>query len=339
MTAVLRAIAVIALLAFAGYVAFQAVTGKTGSRYYMIAGQGADAKKVELNQAEAERLRAEANGPRVEFSWPRTFGLWLAALLTLAILSFLYKDNPLYRFAEHLFVGVSAAYIMVLAFWDNVIKLLFVKLDPWHAKRYLLPDLNLDELANTLALRSWLSGVAPYEEAVRTGGLAAPWYALMDYWFWIPTVLGVMLLWRLAPKGGWISRWPLAFIIGATAGIRLVAYLQADFVAQIRNAIVPIIQPIYQTGADGAVAVSYGMTFYASVMNNWLLLFGTLCVLVYFFFSLEHKGVVGRVSRLGVWVLMIAFGAGFGYTVMGRIALLVGRFQFLATDWLGYEPW
>jgi hypothetical protein len=31
---------------------------------------------------------------------------------------------------------------------------------------------------------------------------------------------------------------------------------------------------------------------------------------------------------------MIAFGATFGFTVMGRISLLIGRVQFLLTDWL-----
>ena len=35
----------------------------------------------------------------------------------------------------------------------------------------------------------------------------------------VPLVLGGMLLWRLAPIGNWIARWPLAFIIGSTAGI------------------------------------------------------------------------------------------------------------------------
>ena len=30
-------------------------------------------------------------------------GVWVAAVLTLFIFSFLYKDNPLYKFAEHLF--------------------------------------------------------------------------------------------------------------------------------------------------------------------------------------------------------------------------------------------
>ena len=37
-------------------------------------------------------------------------GAWLAIFLTLCILSFLYKDNPFYKIAEHLFVGVSIGY-------------------------------------------------------------------------------------------------------------------------------------------------------------------------------------------------------------------------------------
>ena len=30
-------------------------------------------------------------------------------------------------------------------------------------------------------------------------------------------------------------------------------------------------------------------------------------------------------SRFGIWVLMIGFGASFGFTVQGRIALAIGR--------------
>jgi len=39
------------------------------------------------------------------------FGIIVAAGLTLALYSFLYKDNPLFKFAEHIFVGVAAAYV------------------------------------------------------------------------------------------------------------------------------------------------------------------------------------------------------------------------------------
>ncbi len=61
---------------------------------------------------------------------------------------------------------------------------------------------------------------------------------------------------------------------------------------------------------------------------------GTICTLVYFFFSVEHKGAVGRVARVGIWYLMITFGAAFGFTVMGRVTLLAARFEFLMDDWL-----
>jgi len=56
--------------------------------------------------------------------------------------------------------------------------------------------------------------------------------------------------------------------------------------------------------------------------------------LIYFFFSAEHKGALGGTAKLGIWFLMVAFGASFGYTVMARISLLIGRMQFLLGDWL-----
>ena len=62
--------------------------------------------------------------------------------------------------------------------------------------------------------------------------------------------------------------------------------------------------------------------------------FGVLACLTYFFFSVEHRGLVGRISRVGIWYLMITFGASFAYTVMGRIALLAARIEFLFDDWL-----
>lgn len=48
------------------------------------------------------------------------FGTWLAALRVLCIYSFLYKDNPLYKFAEHVYVGILAGYF-VAAEYHNVV--------------------------------------------------------------------------------------------------------------------------------------------------------------------------------------------------------------------------
>jgi len=56
---------------------------------------------------------------------------------------------------------------------------------------------------------------------------------------------------------------------------------------------------------------------------------------VFFFFSTEHKGAIGATAKLGIWYLMVSFGAAYGFTVMSRISLLIGRFQFLLDPWLG----
>jgi hypothetical protein len=226
-----------------------------------------------------------------QVSVSRTIGIWVAALFTLCVLSFVYRDNPFYKVAESVFVGVSAAYWMVVGFWTTIIPNLLGKLFPgW--------------------IHSWaMPGLSPEWEPF--------WWT-----YFAPLILGVMLLWRLAPTGAWIARWPLAFIIGTTAGIRLVGFIHADFLSQIRNSIVPLI--VMEQG---------GFDFWES-LRNLILIVGVLSCLVYFFFSFEHKGVVGKTAKLGIWFLMVTFGAAFGYTVMGRIALLAIRLEFLFDDWL-----
>jgi ABC-type microcin C transport system permease subunit YejB len=67
---------------------------------------------------------------------------------------------------------------------------------------------------------------------------------------------------------------------------------------------------------------------------NLIIFFGVLTTLIYFYFSKEHTGLLGGTARVGIWFIMIAFGAHFGYTVMGRISLLIGQVQFILIDWL-----
>ena len=146
-----------------------------------------------------------------------------------------------------------------------------------------------------------------------------------EFWFLylVPLFLGILLLMRLSPSGAWISRWPLAFIIGTTAGMRLVGFLHADFLSQISNTIIPV-----------WVTDSAGRFDFWESLRSLIIVLGVLCGIVYFFFSIEHKGIVGKTAKVGIWYLMITFGAAFGYTVMGRIALLAIRLEFLMDDWL-----
>ena len=48
-------------------------------------------------------------------------GIWLGAVLTLMIYSFLSRDNPFYHFAEHLFVGMSAGYWLIYTIFNVLI--------------------------------------------------------------------------------------------------------------------------------------------------------------------------------------------------------------------------
>ncbi len=212
--------------------------------------------------------------------------LWVGALLTLMIFSFLYQDNPFYKFAEHLFVGVSAAYWMVQGFWQQIIPNLLAKLFP-----------------------RAMEGIVP----------AAAGQAPQPHYF-VALLLGLILLMRLVPPIAWMSRWAMAFIIGYTAGSNLTRYLSSDFISQV------------QATMSRPLLTSAGTNWLDTIMlnvSNLIVVGGVLCGLIYFFFSKEHTGAFGRASRVGIWVLMVAFGASFGYTVMARISLLIGRIEFL----------
>ncbi len=196
-------------------------------------------------------------------------GSTLAGLLTLAIFSFLYRDNPVYKFAEHLFVGLASGYYVALQFHTVFLPNLWT------------PLTHEGQLINI-----------------------------------IPLILAVLLFMRLMPKGAWLSRWSIGLMVGAYAGLALIGALQGDLVAQVRANMLSV-----NTGS------------FLQNMGNVVLILGTLACLIFFFFSTEHVGAIGVTARIGIYFLMISFGASYGFTVMGRIALLIGRLTFLFHDW------
>ena len=240
-------------------------------------------------------INGEGDNPYLD-----SFLVTIAAFFTLAIMSFLYKDNPYYKFAEHLFVGISAAYWMCLGFWSTIVGNLIPRLSVGLSEFFKVPYIEGD----------------------------------YNFFFVIPIIFGILLLMRLSSKGGWLSRWPLAFIVGTTAGLNFVRYLRSDFVNQIKSTILPLVVDWQGFGAFFADLNFTATGQVAMMVSNLVIFIGVICGLIYFYFSKEHSGLFGKASRVGIWVLMITFGASFGYTVMGRISLLVGRLTFLFKDWL-----
>lgn len=294
----------------------------TEQRAEVAATEGEPAKTVEWTEYRnvAVRERNAVDAANVSLSVPRSIGLWVAALLTLAVFSFLAGDNPAYKLAESVFVGVSAGYAMVAAFWDELVPNLFVKLAPETMRYVGFGNLKGEDVPG---LSRFFGAAARFDAS----GLSEHAGHLIHL---VPVVLSVMMLWQLAPKGGWIARWPLAFFIGATAGIRLYTFFESDFLRQIQQTMLPLVVLVPQ---EGSRALDATESFKAS-LKNLTIVVGVLTSLTYFFFSIEHRGPVRVATRTGVYVLMITFGAGFAYTVMGRIALLAERFEFLFIDWL-----
>ena len=202
------------------------------------------------------------------------FGTFIAAGITLSLYSFLYKDNPLFKFAENLYVGVAAAYTLT-QIWYTV----------------LLADV-----------------VRPLSELDRE--------SMGNLWLIVPTLLGFFMLTQLSSsKFSWLSRIAFAFVVGLGSGLAIPRTIAANVLAQLE----PTMQPITATWEG---------------LNLLIILVGVVTVLVYFFYSVEHTGAVGVASKIGIWFLMISFGASFGYTIMARLSLLIGRVGFLLEEWL-----
>jgi hypothetical protein len=202
--------------------------------------------------------------------------VWIAAILTLAIFSFLYRENPFYRIAEHLYVGLGNGY--AITFY-------------WH--RVLMPSL-ITPVGNnpSIVTKVWLIAIA---------------------------IIGALYFTRFIPKISWLVRIPIAIMLGYGCGVSIPRTVDAEIIQQLRATIITRGQLGHWDSALWAI----------------LILVGVITTISYFFFSSERKGVLKPLSYTGVIFIMVGFGASFGYTVMARISLFIGRLQFLLGDWLG----
>jgi hypothetical protein len=199
-------------------------------------------------------------------------GAWVAVGFSLCMYSFLYKDNPFFKFGEHVFVGVSVGYLLTITYYQ-----------------------------------------------VMTNKLYVPMTQQGKWWLVVPAFLGLLLLARFIPSVAWLSRISFAFLLGISSGVAIPRQISSFILKQVEGTVKPLV-----TIGEGGIA----WVTLAGV-NALLVLLGVVSVLFYFFFSIEHKGTVQRVARVGIYFLMVSFGAAFGYTVMARMSLLIGRFDEL----------
>ena len=205
-------------------------------------------------------------------------GAWVAVGLTLFIFSFLYKDNPLFKLGEHLYVGISVGYSVVVVWFTVFVRLVW------------------QEIAKD------------------------------NYEPLIPVVIGLLIWTRFIPKIAWLSRLAFAFVVGFGSGVAIPRTISSYILKQIEDTVNPLV-----TMTAGGISFNLDLANPQSGINTIVLLVGVVSVLFYFFFSVEHSGAGYVAARTGVYFLMIGFGAAFGYTVMSRMSLLIGRFGDLKT--------
>lgn len=204
------------------------------------------------------------------------FWTLLAGLVTVAILSFLVRDNAIYKMAEHIAVGLSVGFLVVIYYY-NVFK----------------PKL--------------------WDNLLHNG----------QFDYVIPLVLGLILFTRFIPKIGWLSRWSIAFYIGGFSGVSIPQTLEGRVLQQAEGSVRSLLSIDPTNGSWTNILASIDASF---------LVIGTLACLVFFFFSVEQKGAIGKFAYFGRLCIMAGFGASFGFTVMARVSLLIGRVQFLTRD-------
>lgn len=216
---------------------------------------------------------------------PTTFQgitIWLGAIATLAIFSFLFRENRLYRFAEHTLLGLGIGFGVATTITDILIPKWWTPLtESWAGGRWAIVALALAEL--TLGLM---------------------WYGLYHR------------------KTVWLSRIVMGLAIGAGAGVA--------FKAEINDKLPQIIASFKSPYVPAAEATAFN-----NAPSNIIFVVVMLCVLSYFFFSVEQRSPVLRASsRVGRVFLMLTFGVFFSNAIMTRMSVFIERVWFLLTQWL-----
>jgi len=196
--------------------------------------------------------------------------IWTSVFFTLAIYSFLYGENPWFRFAEHVYAGVSVGYAVAF-------NLKYLR-DQW-----------VDRWSTTGGM------VALYLFALAMGLL---WYA------------------RFNKNSFFLYRWTLAIIVGTGIGMALRTVVFTQFLDQI---IAQATIPLFVSGDP------------LQSFSNILLTIMTPCVLLYFWFTggARDTGPMKHIAKTARYTIMAGFGAAYGYTVLTRYSLFIGRCQFL----------
>lgn len=218
----------------------------------------------------------------------------LGVIATLGIFSILYKENPVFRFCEHIFIGLATGYSAIFI-WV------------------------------TLIVPRWAIPMAPHTMVHQETAKGT--------WWMIYCLLLALLFYSVYfPKLAWMNRFIICVMMGYAAGAGFQAFMGL-IAPQLTSSFRPPVTVGYTPPAAGLMNdfhfyVGKSMIY----LHPWWLLsvIVLICTFAYFFFSVEHRSrLIRQPARAGRYFLMISLGSIFGTTVMGRLSLLIARLDFL----------
>lgn len=240
----------------------------------------------------------------------RNVFLTVGAVVTIGLYSVLWRENKVYRLFEHIFVGLAVGWSIVALWSENLQK-------NWWDR---------------------MMGTAPSGDSPGTLGL----------WLFAALIpLGLMGYFVFSRKHNWVSRIPIGILIGIGSGQTIQLWWD-QYGRLIQGSFRPIFPSTWESltvpsriGVPPEEAARIAaQTYPTQALNNLIFILTLLIVMSYFLFSFELKSKFFQATnRTGRWLMMVAFGAIFGSTVMARFALVIDRLSYVFIEWLQEGVW
>lgn len=135
--------------------------------------------------------------------------VFLGGICTLAVFSFLWRENPIYRFFEHIFIGIATGVGIVLG-----------------VKNFLWPQL--------------LVPLFGLDIVVYPDGTASKLYDYKNLWFAVSIVFGLFYYTIYSPRLNWLARVSIGLALGAGAGLSFKGFFQ-EMLPQLQSSLVPLV--------------------------------------------------------------------------------------------------
>jgi len=135
----------------------------------------------------------------------------------------------------------------------------------------------------------------------------------------IPLIIALLLFTRLSKEYAYLSRIPIIVLVASGISLGITRNVSTIIFGQIKGMLKPI---------------PTGSTIFDII---GILIVPVVCcsVLLFFTYTREHTGALGKVSLIGRYALMFALGVSFGNFTATRTNYVILPLKRILFDWLG----